>query len=161
MHPQSPRPRFRSVDVGTSEHAEQARVIAQRDAKIAAGNEEFRLLFAVQNWAGVKNGREGARRKAEGVSPGAPDLVFALPRTMKSGRHYCGLWVEMKRIRRKTTKTKGLYARPTQCTPEQEEIQALLRSAGHLVVVCYDGDEAWSLILRYWRGEVNPPQSTE
>lgn len=147
MHSRAPR--FRSVDIGPSEHAEQARVIAQRDAKIAAGHEEFRLLTAIPNYARGKTARTGAIRRAEGLTPGMPDLVWLLPR---AGFH--GLAIEMKRIRRMTTKTKGIREERTKTTEEQDRILALLRAAGYLVAVCYTGDEAWDLCLRYWRGEV-------
>jgi hypothetical protein len=49
------------------------------------------LLFAIPN-GGKRNAREAARLKAEGVTPGVPDLFLAV--TIYS--YSSGLWIEMK-----------------------------------------------------------------
>lgn len=92
---------------------------------------ELRLLHAVPNWAGVKGPAEGARRKAEGVRAGVPDLHLPIPR----GPHP-GLWIEMKS--------------PTgQPTKDQRRWMDALREEGHAVHLCRSWQEAKDAIEAY------------
>lgn len=76
--------------------------------------------------------RQGAQLKAMGVRAGWPDLFLAVP-----CGDYHGLFVEMKRAKHGKTSN------------AQDEIHALLRSQGYLVVVCYGCMEAMDIIKRY------------
>lgn len=137
-----------------SEHTEQVLLFARAELYVHR-RPELRLLHAVQNWAGVKGPREGARRKAEGVRAGVPDVHLPVPR----GR-YASLYIEMKRLRPRVTKTKGVRLERTKPTAEQLEWIAALRVVGNAVVVCYTADEAWAAIERYLDGrDINLPRT--
>lgn len=126
-----------------SEHAEQCMLFQLCD--LARGRyPELSLLHAVQNWAGVKGPREGARRKAEGVRAGVPDLHLPVPRG-----GYASLYVEMKREKLRPTKTKGVRRDRTKTTAEQDAWIEGLRKVGNRVEVCYTADEAWEVIEGY------------
>lgn len=75
--------------------------------------------------------RQGAQLKAMGVRAGWPDLFLAIP-----AGDYHGLFIELKAKHGKTSKA-------------QEEIHALLREQGYLVVVCYGALEATDMLKRY------------
>ena len=75
--------------------------------------------------------RQGAYLKAQGVRAGWPDLFLALP-----AADYHGLFIELKRIGGRTTKA-------------QEEIHALLRARGYLVLVCYGYQQAVNDLMHY------------
>lgn len=130
-----------------TEHQEQCAVIAWAEV-VESRHPELALLHAVQNWAGVKSPREGARRKAEGVKAGIPDLMLPVPR---GGRH--GLYVEMKRRKIRRTKTKGVKLDRTRPTAEQERWHQALRQQGYAVEVCWSAEEAQDVITRYLDGE--------
>lgn len=110
---------------------------------------ELKLRHAVQNWAGVKNGREGAARKAEGVRAGVPDCHLPVPRA-----GWASLYIELKREVLRPTKTRGVRVDRTRPSPEQERWLAALTAAGILCVVCWSPEEAWQIIERYLRGEI-------
>jgi hypothetical protein len=149
------RPRWKEVDLGRREHAEQVDVVARVRA-LGGPESEFSLFHAVQNWAGVKDGREGAARKAEGVIAGIPDLDWPVRRG-----GYIGLRIEMKRIRRLLTKTKGVREERTRCTAEQLRMQRLLREVGHFVAVCWTAEEAWEVFWWYHMGATGAPPTGE
>ena len=126
-----------------TEHQEQALVV--RWAELNANRHPaLAMLHAVQNWAGVKSPREGARRKAEGVKAGVPDMFLPCAR---GGAH--GLYIEMKRRKVRQTKTKGVRLDRTKPTPEQELWHAALREQGYAVEVCWSAEEAQDAITRY------------
>jgi len=68
----------------------------------------------------------GKRLKAEGVTPGIPDLQIPA----------LGLWIEMKRPGGKLS-------------PVQKEIIAYLKSIGHTVIVGYGAEDASKKVLEH------------
>ena len=81
-------------------------------------------VFAIPN--GGKRGRfEAARLKAEGVSPGVPDLC--VPSLL--------LWIEMK-------------AEGGRIEPEQADWHRYLCSVGHAVDVCWSKEQAIAAVER-------------
>lgn len=132
-----------------SEHAEQSLVVQW--AKL---NErqypELSCLFAIPN-LGVKfQGDElrgfalMARLKAQGLQPGMPDLCLPVARG-----GYNALFIEMKRIKLRVTKTKGVMREATKPTPKQEEWHKKLTITGNLVLVCYTAEHAQQAITGY------------
>lgn len=130
-----------------SEHAEQSMVI-----EWARYNEQrypaLKLLHAVQNWAGVKSAREGARRKAEGVKAGVPDLHLPVPRC-----GFASLYIEMKTERIRPRKSGGVSVRRTKPTKAQRAWHKALREAGNAVEVCWSAEEAHDVLRAYLEGE--------
>lgn len=96
-----------------------------------------RLLFHVPN-GGSRSRGEAGRFRAEGVTPGVPDLFLAVPR---GGR--AGLWIELK--------SKSPSAR---VRPEQVEMIELLRAQGYGAEVAYGAEDAQSVIESYLYEEV-------
>ena len=95
--------------------------------------------YAVPN-GGSRNKAEAARLKAEGVSPGVPDLCIPVP---TGGAH--GLYIEMKFGKNKTSET-------------QDEWISYLSGVGYTCAVCYSADAAISIVKSYLdskNGEVN------
>lgn len=89
-----------------------------------------RLLFAIPNgW--LRSWRTAKILKAEGVTPGVPDMMLAIP----SGTAHA-LFIEFKSGRNTTSQ-------------EQSEMIALLTTQGYLVAVVYSIDEFISLITNY------------
>lgn len=135
-----------------SEHAEQCAVISW--ARLMESRwPELELLHAVQNWAGVKGPREGARRKAEGVCAGVPDLHLPVAR---SGYH--SLYVEMKTVRLIPRKTMPPRRKKTKPTVEQLRWIDALRKAGNAVEVCHSAEEAQGVIEAYLEGRYPTPK---
>ena len=91
----------------------------------------LRWLAAVPN-GGWRNRVTAARLKAEGVSPGVPDLMLLYP---CGGFH--GLFIELKR------------KRGGQVSQEQHVWIDYLNSVGFLALVCKGEEEARLAILRY------------
>lgn len=98
-----------------------------------AKNIDPRLMFHVPN-GGARRLTEARRMKAQGVTPGVPDLFFAVPRGRKAG-----LFIEMK------TKTGG------KVRTDQVEMIAVLRDAGYEAEVAHGADEAREILEEYWR----------
>lgn len=92
-----------------------------------------RLLFHVPN-GGARRASEARRLQAQGVTPGVPDLFFAVPRGRKAG-----LWIEMK------TRVGG------RVSTDQNEMIAALRAAGYEAEVAHGADEAREILEEYWR----------
>lgn len=117
----------------TSEHLEQAkffrcaRIYSRQDAR-------WQAIFAIPN-AGKRSYSAAAWYKAEGLTPGVPDIFVAV-----GFREFHGLFIEMK--------LKGTAA----LTVEQEAMGAILRSMGYLVAVCRSADEAVETVKEYFRG---------
>ena len=106
-----------------SEHLEQVRLVSW-----------FRKtyphvrIFAIPN-GGVRSASAGASLKAEGASPGVPDLCVPV----------CNLWIEMKR------QTGGVLS------PAQKDWIQYLEGIGHKVIVGYGFEDAKAKILA-WQG---------
>lgn len=92
---------------------------------------ELRNLFAIPN-GGWRHPATAARLKAEGVSPGVPDLFLAWPSC-----GFAGLFIEMKR------KVGG------HLSPAQQEWREKLTLAGYRVEVCKGSEAAKSAIINY------------
>lgn len=126
-----PPKRERKAAVPTaSEHQEQAAVIswwARVHSKYTLP--EF-ALFAVPN-GGARDPITGSRLKAEGVRPGALDLILAKP-----VGSYSGLLLEMK----------VGYNKPS---PEQLNFIEYLRSVGYQASVHWDAGSAIAAIENY------------
>ena len=90
-------------------------------------------LIAIPN-GGARRKVEAAILKAEGVKAGVSDLFLAVPAS-----HKHGLWIEMKA-------DAGIVS-----TPQGQWI-ALMRQAGYMAEVCWDWEDARSLILYYLEG---------
>ena len=92
-------------------------------------------LFAIPNaGAGAQKGQAG-KMKAEGVRPGAPDLLLAVV-YVDRGALCPGLFIEMKR-------------KPNVPSPEQAEFILYLRMQGYHVVVAWCAEEAILAIKGY------------
>ena len=90
-----------------SEHLEQVRLVAW----FRKTYPDVRI-FAIPN-GGARSGLQGAKLKAEGVSPGVPDLFVPA----------WGLWVEMKRQKGGTL------------SPDQKDWMAYLDDCGYQCIV--------------------------
>ena len=73
----------------------------------------------------------GRRLKAEGLRPGAPDLLLAYPH-----RSLAGCWLEMKAADGRTT-------------AQQRDYHAMLVRAGYCVHVCHGADSAIAQLKTY------------
>lgn len=93
---------------------------------------ELELLYHIPN-EGKRSKATGGRLKALGLKAGVPDLC--LP-TAHGG--YIGLYIEMK-------------VKPNKPTEKQKHWLRMLRTAGHMVAVCYDWDSARQLLEDYMR----------
>lgn len=89
------------------------------------------LLFAIPN-GGRRDYVAAAKLKAEGVVPGVPDLLLAVPRG-----EYHALWIEMKN------------GKAGELSPAQKEMHERLRAQGYRVEVCRTF-EGFVTILRYY-----------
>ena len=92
------------------------------------------LFWATPN-GGKRNKITAANLKAEGVSPGVPDLFLAFP---SNGYH--GLFVEMKYGRNKLT-------------PEQARKIDRLITVGYKCEVCYSFDQFQNIVRNYLTSE--------
>jgi len=104
-----------------SEHYEQVRTVGK-----------FRVTYPGVRIFAIPNGEQrskttGAKLKAEGVSPGIPDLYVPAWR----------LWIEMKRIKGGSVSAK------------QKEWHEYLRSIGDTVIVGYGSDHALEMIAQF------------
>lgn len=101
---------------------------------------ELRWLHHSPN-GGFRNVREAAKLKAMGVKPGYPDLSLLVPRGQ-----YAGLFIELKTLKDKNTKTQGLRS-------EQIEWKNYLNEAGYYATVCHGWLEAVAVLESYLRME--------
>lgn len=93
------------------------------------------LIAAVPNGAHLASGALSYKRlKAEGLTPGFPDLILPYAR-----RGYHCAFIEMK--------VEG--NRPTE---EQTNLAGMLRGQGHCVATCYGSDEAIRFLEWYMSG---------
>ncbi len=116
--------------------SQQAVVNWFRMARHQLGVPDSRLLFSIPNGGYFGKDRRAAsiscaRLKAEGLLPGAPDLILAVSR---NGYH--GLFIEMKNGKGRTS-------------TEQTEVALLLIKQGYACVTAHSTDEAMSIISGY------------
>lgn len=114
------------TNVIPSEHEEQVKVIAFcRQYPLLAN------VFAIPN-GGKRSMVAAMNAKAEGLTPGVPDLFVPFP-----NGQYHGLFIEMKRLKG------GVLSL------EQKVMIARLNSAGYLAVVCKGHLEAIDVLCKY------------
>ena len=92
-------------------------------------------VFAIPN-AAKRTPRQGRWMKSEGLKPGVPDIIVAIPVGEKHG-----LFIEMKRA-----KPKG------RLTPGQKDWLERLSKAGYDCAVAYGCDHAITLLNEYLKG---------
>ena len=115
--------------LGLTEHQIQATYIAAIQHKIAA-IPDLATLHAVPNSMGRDKATQ-AKRKAEGVVPGMPDIHWPVARG-----GYVGFWIEFKR--------------PGESVPQyQRALHEILREQGHCVLVHTDAQQAFDDTLKY------------
>jgi len=113
-----------------SEHIEQMTFV-NWIKKESLNDPIYEMLFAIPN-GGKRSKFTGANLKLEGLSPGVPDLMFAVAR-----RGYHGLFIEMKRV-------KGAGLRTT-----QKEWFKRLQKQGYKCVMTRGAEAALKEILIY------------
>jgi hypothetical protein len=111
------------------EHTSQAALIEWRDTLVGPFP-ELGMLLAIPN-GGWRAKQVAKRLKAEGVQPGACDLVLLVP----MGEHH-GLFVEMKTA-------------AGRATAAQRRFIAAARAHGYRAEVCHSWPEAARLICAY------------
>jgi hypothetical protein len=126
---------FASSPYRPSEHESQVAVIDWWNLQCKQFGFPPYALFAIPNaGAGGQKGQAG-KMKAEGVRPGAPDLMLAVA-YVDRGALCPGLFIEMKR-------------KPNVPSPEQSEFILYLRLQGYHVVVAWCAEEAILVIKGY------------
>jgi len=121
-----------------SEHAEQVAVIQWWGSYCGTVGLDERLLMAIPN-AAKRSPRTGSAMKAEGLRPGCPDLMLAVPmRTEQHGRVplFHGMFCELK-------------ATDGKARDNQIDYADVLRKAGYNCVIVYGADEAIRAIKAY------------
>lgn len=122
------------------EHDEQVEVFRRASARRYLTGTVRDYIYAIPN-AGTTGGRRamlaGVRRKAEGVTPGVPDIECMVRATP-----YTGLHIEMKKKREDG-------GRPGDVTEEQEKMMARLTACGRSCKVAFGADEAWVHLCTY------------
>lgn len=126
----------------TNEHYEQSLVLQWADTQLRE-YPELKWLYAIPN-GGKRHISVAVRMKKEGVKPGVPDLCLPCARG-----GYNALYIEMKRLKPRATKTKGVVLDRTQPTAEQNEWRAALEILGNLVLTCWTAEEAQNCIKAY------------
>lgn len=117
-----------------SEHQEQAALIEWWAWRCKSyGIPEF-ALFAIPN-GGVRHKAVAGKLKAEGVRPGVPDLLLAVPIPPDAG-----LFIEMK--------ARNHNAR---LSADQKVSLLYLNGAGYATVCCFGADQATEAINNYLR----------
>jgi len=101
----------------------------------------FSCIFAIPN-GGSRNIGTARKLKAEGVTPGIPDVMVPIPISCKG---YCvsGLYIEFK------TKKGSL-------SKDQKKMCLALRELGYAVEICRSSQEAINLVTEYINGAYSP-----
>ena len=130
-----------------SEHGEQSAFFDV--VRLRANNDfRYRLIWAIPNGAKLpflktKKGKRYSPQamwlKAEGLTPGVPDIIVAYPRT---DLNIPGLFMEVKVGNSKPTK-------------EQIEIHRLLRVAGYRVEIPRSFEQMLSIVEQYFYADPN------
>jgi hypothetical protein len=122
------------------EHREQVEFFRRASMRRYLSGTLRDYIFACAN-AGTTGGRRalisGVRRKAEGVTPGVPDIEC-----MVAVAPYTGLHIEMKKSRKDG-------GRPSDVSDEQTKVMARLTKCGRKCTVAFGADEAWAQLLEY------------
>ena len=114
-----------------SEHLHQCKVIEWARREVQTGRwPELDLLYSIPN-GGLRNAREAAALKREGVRAGIPDLHLPV-----AARGYHSLYVEMKKEGGKLS-------------ADQRKVIKVLEEQGNKVAVCYSWEEAIDWIAWY------------
>lgn len=93
----------------------------------------LQLAYGIPNaGAGASRGRAG-KMKAEGARPGIPDWCLPV-----ANRQHIGLFIEFKRNKYRKAEL------------HQRALHSRLRLAGHQVEVCWDVEQAWLVVKRYF-----------
>ena len=117
-----------SLHPSASEHDHQRTFIRWADTVLP--RHESRLLWATPN-GGHRHKRTAAKRKAEGVRAGVPDVFLAIPT-----RGYHGLFIEMKKPKGRTTEAQAQYL-------------AARSAGGYKAEVCHGWEAAANAVARY------------
>lgn len=117
-----------------TEATEQRRIIAYCES-MSAYNSDYKMIYHIPN-EGKRKERTGANLKRIGMKKGVPDLCVAVP---KLNLH--GLYIELKLNNKKKV------------TNEQIQWIEDLTKRGYAATVCFNGDEAITLITAYINGD--------
>jgi hypothetical protein len=117
-----------------SEHSEQVAVI-QWAYIHEVRYPELAMLFAVPN-AGKRSIGAARYYLAEGLKSGVPDLILPIPKPLLMHDEYCGLVIEMKDGKNKTTENQDWWL-------------SKLANYGWKTAVCYSANEAIKVICEY------------
>ena len=115
-----------------SEHDEQV-ILFNLAAMHETQYPELAWLHAIPN-GGLRNPRVAIKLKAEGVKAGVWDVFLPVAR-----QGYHGLYIEMKYGKNKIT-------------DNQREFWLFVAEQGYKCLICYDGADAFSEVLRYLEG---------
>ena len=122
------------------EHEEQKVFFRRLSLRKFKGGTLRDYCYAIPN-AGTRGGRAamlaGVRRKAEGVTPGVPDVECFIKATP-----YAGLHIEFKKSRKDGGK-------PSDVTAEQHAVMDRMTAEGRSCKVAFGADEAWVHLCTY------------
>ena len=124
------------------EEKEQRAVIQWSElARIPGTNSKVRdYIFAIPN-GGLRNKREAARLKRQGVTPGVSDLFLAYP----CGSIH-GFWIEMKKQRKDFSTPAMVHCAVTDL---QKQWLQRMEDVNYMTAVCYGAHEAIEAIQTY------------
>ncbi len=119
-----------------TEHDEQVKVVEWIDAHLNAYDDL--CMFTANPMGGFRSKATAAKLKAEGVRAGVPDMMLLASRRGADGRHWHGLFIELKRA------DKSNHA-----TPMQKLWIENLLSRGYMAIVCYGAESAIATLRHY------------
>ena len=152
-----------------SEHAHQRALFARiaeytnqnrlADAPHSYIWQNLQLLFAIPN-GGDRHKAVAAKMKAEGAKSGVWDLFLPVSQFDMvfnnfggvSGKHFHGLFIEMKEPGRRNHANGGL-------SDPQIEFGKAMDAQGYGIAVCYTWGEAFEVLLKYLGGEHDNSQA--
>jgi hypothetical protein len=134
---------------GATEHSQQTALFCWRAIELREGRmPELRWLHAIPN-GGQRSASQAVSLSAEGTLRGIPDIFLPVPRWEADiqglhleGKHWHGLYIEMKKPGRTASKQGHL-------TPEQFEFSLHAKAHGYQFVICYHWYEAVAVIKKY------------
>jgi hypothetical protein len=106
-------------------------------------------MHAIPN-GGLRDKRTAGRLKAEGVKQGVSDVFLPVPMMDQNAMRldYCGLYIELKRIKSFAHET-GIARAKGILSEKQEKFKAYANSVGYRAVECYGWKSAISEICLY------------